>query len=319
MAQFSFGNATMHFAQAQGPGGFIWKYLLSYILATAVLVGAAYFLLQPVFNVFFTIMMQAAQGVSDAQIEATITRELTQLIGRIILGYIAIMLLGVLFWAVFEAAIQRRYVREEGFSIGIGGDELRLVVVGLLWFVFMVVGYILTGILTALIVGIFLSSTDEPMILGIVFPIVYLLSGLFWAYFAVRLAPASAMTIRDRKIHFFGAWGATRKRFFPLFFAYIVLAIILSVIFMILYFIGAAAIVGTVMATIGDVSRFESNPEEAFLMLLDGSLIYPFLGFYFVMLLLQGIVFYVWSGPAALAAKTDPRGGGTAQAPDAFV
>ena len=42
-------------------------------------------------------------------------------------------------------------------------------------------------------------------------------------------------------------------------------------------------------------------------------------GFYFVMLILQGILFYVWAGPAALAAKTDPRGGGVAQAPDVFV
>ena len=64
---------------------------------------------------------------------------------------------------------------------------------------------------------------------------------------------------------------------------------------------------------VGDLNSLEDNPEEIFLLLLDGTLIYPFLGFYFVMLILQGILFYVWAGPAALAAKTDPRGGGVAQ------
>lgn len=319
MARFSFGNAAMHFAQADGPGGFLWKYVISYILATALLVGASYFLFQPVFGVLWSVIQQAAQGVSEAQVEAIVTREMTRLLGRIIIGYIAMLLLGALFWAVFEAAIQRRYVREEGFSIGLGGDEFRLLVVGLLWVVFMIVFYILTGLVSALLVGIFLSSTDEPSMLVLIFPVVYLLSGLFWAYFAVRLSPASAMTIRDRKIHFFGAWGATRKRFLPLFLAYVVLALVLSVIFMIVYFIGGAAVFGTVFAMVGDLNSLEDNPEEIFLLLLDGTLIYPFLGFYFVMLILQGILFYVWAGPAALAAKTDPRGGGVAQAPDVFV
>ena len=36
-------------------------------------------------------------------------------------------------WAMFETASQRRYVRGEGFSLGFGADEARMMVVGLLW------------------------------------------------------------------------------------------------------------------------------------------------------------------------------------------
>jgi len=83
--------------------------------------------------------------------------------------------------------------------------------------------------------------------------------------------------------------------------------------------IGAAALFATFFAMIGDVSRLDENPEQIFSLILNGGILYPFIGFYVVMLLFQGLVFYIWAGPAALAAKTDPRGGGTAQAPDAFI
>ena len=41
-----------------------------------------------------------------------------------------------------EASALRRYIRKEGFSIGLGGDEWRIVGVYLLWFVFSILAYL---------------------------------------------------------------------------------------------------------------------------------------------------------------------------------
>ena len=309
----------MHFAQAEGPRGFIWRYALAYILATALMGGIAFWLFQPLLGLIWNAIFQAAQGTSESEIEAIFTREITLMVGRIVFGYIAMMLLGILFWAVFEAAIQRRYVREDGFRIGLGADEIRVFVVGLMWLVFGIVSYILTGIVAAVLMGILLSISNNWMALGIGFPAVFLASALAWAYFAVRLSPASAMTVRDRRIQFLNAWGATRGRVLPLFFAVVVLAVICWIIFMIFYTLGAAALIGTFVAVIGNPEVIEQNPARVFQFILTGQFIAPFIGFYVVILLIQGICFYIWSGPAALAAKTDLRGGGTAQAPDVVL
>jgi hypothetical protein len=309
----------MHFAQTDGPRGFLWKYALTYLAATVLMAGIAYLLFQPVAGALFDAMVKAAQGAGDSEIEATLTRELTSLAGRIVMSYISLLILGALFWAVFEASIQRRYVREEGFRIGLGGDELRLLVVGLLWVMFMIASFILTMILTAVLAGFLTISTDQPVVLGVGVPAIALLPAMAWVYFAVRLAPASAMTIRDRKIHFLGAWGATKRRAIPLFFSYLVLSIVFWVVFIIAYMAGAAAMVGTFFAMAGDPQALENDPVRLIGYIMQGRFLFPLIGFYAVMLLMQGLFFYVWSGPAALAAKTDPRGGGITQAPDVFA
>ena len=125
--RFSFANAMLHFAQARGPGGFIWKYALSYLIAVLLMGGLAYLLFQPLIGLFTDVLLQVARGaMTGDDVEVVITREITGMAGRIIFSYIGLLLLTALVWSMFEAAIQRRYVREEGFSIGVGADEFRL-------------------------------------------------------------------------------------------------------------------------------------------------------------------------------------------------
>ena len=60
--RFSFANAMLHFAQARGPGGFIWKYALSYLIAVLLMGGLAYLLFQPLIGLFTDVLLQVARG-----------------------------------------------------------------------------------------------------------------------------------------------------------------------------------------------------------------------------------------------------------------
>ena len=51
--QFSFGNSVLHFARSDGPGGFLWKYLASYLAVAVCLTALSYALFQPLFGIWF--------------------------------------------------------------------------------------------------------------------------------------------------------------------------------------------------------------------------------------------------------------------------
>ena len=319
--RFSFANAMLHFAQARGPGGFIWKYALAYLLAVLLMGGLAYVLFQPLIGLFTNVLLQVAQeAMSGDDIEVVMTREISGMAGRIVFSYIGLLLLTALVWSMFEAAIQRRYVREEGFSIGIGADEFRLLLVALMWLLFNIVGYLASAIIAAILGAVIMGlGGGENFALGFSFPIVFLLAAFGWLYCTIRLAPAAGLTIRDSRLQFLNAWGASRGRFLPLFFAYVFLGIIFWIVFTVLYSGGAAATFSIFMANFGSIEQIEANPAELIFFVLQGRFIASVVGIYAVLLTINGLLAYVWAGPASLAAKTDPRGGGIAQAPDVFA
>jgi hypothetical protein len=249
-----------------------------------------------------------------------LTREISGMAGRIVFSYIGLLLLTALVWSMFEAAIQRRYVREEGFSIGIGADEFRLLLVALMWFLFNIVGYLASAIIAGLLGAMIMSiGGGETYALGFSVPIVFLLAAFGWLYCTVRLSPAAGLTVRDKRLQFLNAWGASRGRFLPLFFAYVFLGIIFWIVFTVLYSGGAAATFSIFMANFGSIEQIEANPAELIFFVLQGRFIASVVGIYAVLLTINGLLAYVWAGPASLAAKTDPRGGGIAQAPDVFA
>ena len=319
--QFSFDNAVLHFSRSDGPGGFLWKYLLSYLVGAACLTGLSYALFQPLFNIWFDIILEAMGGASEAEIEAIFARRIVEVIGWVDFGYILLLILGVMFWAVFEAAVQRRLVRDEGFTLRIGSDEFRLLLVGLIWAGLGIAAQIFSFIFILVTTASLVYALDNPAGGAIaVLACLALVSG-FWIWIGVRLAPASAMTVRDGRVAFFDAWHATKGRFWTLFLSYFVLAIIIFIAAMAAYFIIGSGVAAAVMA---NIERFEraidsQNPLALLSAVTQFDILAPIIGGWMFWVMLQGLFFYMWAGPAALAAKTDPRGGGTAQAPDVFA
>lgn len=300
MAQnFSFDNAAFHFVRTDGPNGFLVPFILSYIafaaLATAINLGVQY------------LMFGSLNGFAERIAGGIVP---TNQLASVGLYYLVLLAIGAIFWAVFEAAVQRRYVLDEGFSLKFGGDELRLLVVGLLWFVSFFGSYIVMIVALLLPLSALNSNGVSPIA-----PLLFFLVALgyfgVWIWVAVKLSAASALTIRDKKIRFFHSWGATRGRFWALFGAFLLLFIIVIVT----YILSVGVALGVSLG--GGI-----NVSDSGLMIIMGNPqpIGPmFFVMAFVMSLVQALFLYIWAGPAALAAKTDPRSGGRANVADEFA
>ncbi|MGB3624609.1 MAG: hypothetical protein WA989_02205 [Henriciella sp.] len=317
--RFTFDNAFLHFARTEGPRGFVWKYLIAYGVTALLIAAVGYVLFKPFLDIWFGVFIDVVQGQSESEMEAIFVRRITEIAGWLVFSYIAMIVLGILFWAVFEAAVQRHYVRDEGFRMRLGGDELRLIVVGLIWFVFMFFCQIATFMAVSVTTGSIVYALDNEVAGAITFVAAFAIIGFVWLWLVIRLAPASAMTVRDRKIKFFDAWGASRGRFWSLLGAYIVLAIIIWFAAVITWFVFGTSVMAALMNQVAAFESAADNPLALFNLIMTFDVLGPLATAYLGWLLLQGFFIYMWAGPAALAAKTDPRGGSITQAPDVFA
>lgn len=315
---FSFDNAAFHFMRADGPEGFLLRYLIAYAIGIAVLAILSFYALRPILQAYVQAFAMMSQGASEAQIERALGESILGNLGRVGLGYLAMLLVYAAFWSMMESAVLRRYIREEGFSIGWGDDEWRMLVIGLIWMVSFFVAYIALILASVILIApVGVMAGDNIALMGMWGTIVVIALLAVWLYFAVRLSAAGALTIRDRKVAFFDAWGATKGRFWPLLGAFIILGLMLYVGILVLYFVGAFAVLGAAMSGM-DLAQLEQNPDAMFSAFASPAVWIPLVLIYFAMLLYQGFWQYAWAGIPALTVKTDPRTGGMHDAADSF-
>ena len=225
---------------------------------------------------------------------------------------------GLGYWvirAVFEAASQRRYIRDERFSLRLGADELRMMVVLLLWWLLYTVSfglpvlYIFNGIMGIFEIGIDDMSEEEmarkmiPLVFGgmglmlLVMPV--------YVFLATRLAPCFAMTIKDRRIVFLDAWNVSRGRFWPILGAFVILSvgggIASSIISQVLQLV-------ILMPFAGNMNNVQSA-EDAIGAIFSPSFLVPMAIYGFATSFMSGLLLHFTGGPAAFAARHDPRGG----------
>lgn len=296
--QFNFENAFMHFARTGAPRGFVWKLALTY-LAGSILIGALSMLLMGGWYA----SLFAAYGSQDPE---AIMAASQMSGGMMALIYLIILPLSLFFYAIFEASYLRRYMRRDRFFLRIGRDEWNVFVVLLIWFALFIVLMIALGLIIGLIAIIGVVAVggtgggDEPS-MGLVYvlmALLYLIIGGAMAFFGVKFSPAAAMTIRDRKIRFVSAWGATRGKFWPLLGAYAA--------WFLLGFVGYIVAMFTLIAlAAGSFASIDAENTDPLAMMAGFG---PIVIILYLLLLAAGICFYyIWAGPAALAAKTDPR------------
>ncbi|MEM9667404.1 MAG: hypothetical protein AAF950_00635 [Pseudomonadota bacterium] len=274
MVEFNFNNAFMHFARANAPEGFFWKYLLSYV------------------------------GISIASglLTSLLYSSSSTFSGGFLAGLAGIYIFSFVILAVFEASWQRRYVRGEGFRLTFGKDEINLLVVYLIWFIFAAVMYFAIAMLFVLIVSVVTEAS--PTAAGIMMFLSMLVGAGLWIFWAVRLSAAGALTIRDRRIQFGVSWHVTKGRFWVLFGSQLVMFIAILVL--------TIAIFGTFgLFALFDVSD-TSDPSQftLFSMLTNSSSVFSGV-LLFVLSMLSymafALFFIMWGGPAALAVRTDPE------------
>ena len=294
--EFSFGNAVGHFQKTGGPKGFLWRFALTYALFAIIVQGLSLYLMAPIYAAAFDRLVMEDPDMMD--------QVMLENMGRFALGYLVSIVFGILMWILFEAASQRRYMRADGFSLKLGGDEGRLLVVGLFWLGLMIALYIgmFALMLVPMTLGMALGS-DGAIIAGLVTFILFVTYFVLTIWIGVRFSPAAALTIRDRKIRFGSAWRVTKGRVWTLIGSWLVLGLIMMAILIALYIVFAVLAVLSLMPAIQSGAE---DPAEIMAAFASPTFLIPAILFGLVYMMLAAGMMHVFGGPAALAARTDP-------------
>jgi len=160
---------------------------------------------------------------------------------------VALIIYGVIYATVARAVLRPG---EEGMGyIRFGGDEVRQMLLLLLWFV-VAIGAEIVGILLVLIPTVILSLVAKPMAaLGILFGLMVVAGAI---YCLVRLSLASAMTFDKKRVDLFGSWALTKGQFWKMLGAYLLVLGLALVITILVGIISAA--VAAVLGGIGGMA-----------------------------------------------------------------
>lgn len=321
---FSFDRALTYPFKAPHFKSFPWIYGLAY--------AAIYITLMLVVGLL------SWQGIAEwflavQQLENNPDPEINEIFGTVFGGFGKLMpvfiaggLLGWIVWAMFETASQRRYIYGAKFALAFGGDEVRMMVVGLLWGLMSLVIFAIPGTLMFSAFGVlaemdFSGPMDDQTaarFLGTFFGgfgLMFLFS-LVYAFIATRLSPCFGLTLKEKEIRFFDAWKVSRGRFWPILGAYVIIVIVVSVLSQIASMMAQLMMMPLMLSLPQDGNV--STEELAGIFLTPGFIV-PMALIYFVLAFVQGLTQHFAAAPAALAARHDPRNDlGEVQRVDAF-
>jgi ABC-type multidrug transport system fused ATPase/permease subunit len=124
-----------------------------------------------------------------------------------------------------------------------------------------------------------------------------------YVFFATRFSPVFAMTVKERRIAFGDAWIASRGRFWPILGAYLILAIVGGMV------IGFASSLAQMLLTPAFMSSVSTAEDaDALRSIFTPVLTSALLAYTFIRYFLSGLLMHIVQGPAAFAARHDPRG-----------
>lgn len=288
--EFNYENASLHFLRTGGPRGFVWKYALAYTLLSIAFFG----LIMLLFNGFYLSLFGSLASGDAATMEQSAD------VGSIVLMYAITLPISLLFYSVFETCYLRRYMRGDGFKLRIGRDELNVMVVLLIWLAVMVGLIAIFAIISAIAGTSSMAgmSEDNPVVNPVgIMVILFAYIALFGviAFLGIRFGPAAALTVRDGRIRFLDAWQVTKGRWWVLFGAYSAWLSMASIAY---FFVAMILVAFTLPFSLAAQTGDPISGVGAIIGMLL---------FYLLLLPAVASFYYIWAGPAALAAKTDPR------------
>ena len=308
---FTFDGALMFPFRAAHVRSFPWIFALAFAGVGTVLIGLLFYLVRDTFFAMFDMLEQLSEaGTEDVElILGTMFRSLAPLIPWAILA----TLVSWIVWAMFETATQRRYIRDERFYLSFGGDEIRMMGVGFVWYaaqsVISIVPLLIVFPVFSSALGVESGDITEDefvrMILGRM-GIVVLLMLIFlpvYVFFATRFSPVFGMTVKEGKIDFGGAWIASRGRFWPILGAYLIIAVVGG---MVGGFVGSLAQLILMPAMMSSPVMMQDVPDVR--ALFSPAVVISMLVYMFVRFFVSGLLMHFAQGPAAFAARHDPRG-----------
>ena len=124
-----------------------------------------------------------------------------------------------------------------------------------------------------------------------------------YVFFATRFSPVFGMTVKEGKIDFGGAWIASRGRFWPILGAYLIIAVVGG---MVGGFVGSLAQLILMPAMMSSPVMMQDVPDVR--ALFSPAVVISMLVYMFVRFFVSGLLMHFAQGPAAFAARHDPRG-----------
>lgn len=220
-------KATFFAFRRRDESGVLTKASLAFFIVSVVLFAAFIALywqsLGPVLSWYGEVVAAVARDDAAAIESAGAPPNFLGFVGGLLLWMIPFYILV----AAYEAACLRWMIRGErgGFmGLSLGADTWRVWGVYWVWFGLNIAFSMIVGFATALVTGaVVVGGGDGAAAARNAEALVSVLQLVIMAYFAVRLAPAAATSIAERRFAFFDAWKVTKGRFWALFGSFFVL------------------------------------------------------------------------------------------------
>lgn len=309
---FTFDGALMFPFRAAHARSFIWKYTLAFGVVGTALTGLfIFFAKDAMFSFVDTMTQLEASGTDDPSvIFGAMARALGAFTPWIVLGTLASWVV----WAMFTTATQRRYIRDEDFSLGFGSDEVRMMGTGFVWYaaqwafslIPLLIMWPVIGSVTDFYDG---TITEDQFVRAMFGRVGYVMLAMLvtfplLAFLATRFSPVFAMTVKEEKVAFGDAWIVSRNRFWPILGAYLIIALVGGMAIGLVSSL-AQMILMPAMMNMNIVTQDDMPDLRA---LFTPAVMISMLVYMFVRLSLSGLLMHVVHAPAAFAARHDPRG-----------
>jgi hypothetical protein len=275
--------------------------LVFWALFYAVFMGAIFAMMGPNLISFVTATEQLEQSGATPSMEDF--APLFQMMGLL---FVVLLPLSLIASAMIYAAVSRAVLRPGESAFGylrLGMDEVRVLVVSMvLFFVFMALMVVASGIIGA-VIGMTVAAEMPALWLLVVLLILAAIGASIWL--AVRLSLAIPITMAERRIAIFDSFGFTRGRFWPL----LGMALLAWVMSVVVGLLGSLVAMPLQFATGGGMMALEGLEDESLQVILQSA--WPAIAAWIlinaVMSALQVAVVYA---PFS-AAYRDMKGGGS--------
>lgn len=237
--------------------------LIFWALFYAVFMVAIFAMMGPNLISFVTATEQLEQSGATPTMEDF--APLFQMMGLL---FVVLLPLSLIASAMIYAAVSRAVLRPGESAFGylrLGMDEFRVLVVSVvLFFVFMALMVVVSGIIGA-VIGMTVAAEMPALWLLVVLLILAAICACIWL--AVRLSLAIPITMAERRIAIFDSFGFTRGRFWPL----LGMALLAWVMSVVVGLLGSLVAMPLQFATGGGMMGLEGLEDESLQVILQSA------------------------------------------------